>query len=128
MIVLVNPITKQPTAFAPGEGVAHIFDGPYQNVAEVSEEWAAAELERVKDAIRNSIGLAGASSEGDISARRVQQALHPYPTVGEVIEQAIAAERERCAKILADYADARAYDPEEHDDLMEVVERIRSGK
>lgn len=39
----------------------------------------------------------------------------------------VSAERERCAKILADYADARAYDPEEHDDLMEVVERIRSG-
>jgi hypothetical protein len=39
----------------------------------------------------------------------------------------ISAERERCAQVLADYADVNAYDPEEHDDLMEIVERIRSA-
>lgn len=48
--------------------------------------------------------------------------------VAENWQSAIVAERERCAKILSDYADARAYDPEEHDDLMEVVARIRSGE
>lgn len=40
----------------------------------------------------------------------------------------VAAERERCAKILSDYADTHAYDPEEHNDLLDVVEKIRSGE
>jgi len=43
-------------------------------------------------------------------------------------EAATAAERERCARVLTDYADTSAYDPEEHDDIMTVVELIRSGK
>ncbi len=34
-VVLVNPITKQPTAFEPKPGTPHIFEGHYQNVAAV---------------------------------------------------------------------------------------------
>jgi len=47
MIVLVNPITKQPTAFEPSEGVPHIFEGQYQNVAEVTSEWLEAARARL---------------------------------------------------------------------------------
>lgn len=47
MIVLINPITKQPTAFAPVTDAPRYFEGPYQNVAEVTEEWQAQELDRV---------------------------------------------------------------------------------
>jgi hypothetical protein len=45
MVVLVNPITKAPTAVEPGEETPRIFTGQYQNVAHVSEEWLAGERE-----------------------------------------------------------------------------------
>jgi hypothetical protein len=48
MIVLVNPITKQPTAFEPPDYAPKIFDGPYQNVVEVTDEWVAAERRAAK--------------------------------------------------------------------------------
>lgn len=47
MIVLVNPITKEPTAFEPPPFIDRLTSGPYQNVTEVSEEWVAAERERL---------------------------------------------------------------------------------
>jgi hypothetical protein len=49
----------------------------------------------------------------------------PCPVCARVAA-AVAAERERCARILSDYADTSAYDPEEHDSLMAVVARIRN--
>jgi hypothetical protein len=45
--VLINPQTKQPTAFEPGDNTPRIYSGQYQNVTEVSEEWRAAELKRL---------------------------------------------------------------------------------
>ena len=52
MIVSINPVTKQPTCFPPAEGTAVILSGPYQNAAEVSEEWVAAERECVNRIMR----------------------------------------------------------------------------
>lgn len=43
VVVLVNPQTKKPTCYEPPEGHPHYFSGPYQNVAEVTEEWQAHE-------------------------------------------------------------------------------------
>lgn len=48
MVVLINPITKKPTGFAPMPDTPQYFDGPYQNVMEVTDEWAKAERERVR--------------------------------------------------------------------------------
>lgn len=121
IVVLVNPQTKQPTGFEPHEDTPRYFTGPYQNVTRVSESWLEAERERVAEM------HAMAAAQG---IRVPPSVIHGFTPNTETsrTDAAVAAERERCAKILSDYADARAYDPEEHDDLMEVVSKIRSGQ
>lgn len=59
MIVLVNPITKTPTCFEPGESTPNlIFDGQYQNVADVSDDWVEQERERMgQRVLKLALGL-----------------------------------------------------------------------
>ena len=38
-IVLVDPITKRPTAEVPWDGMPMFFSGPHQNVALVKQQW-----------------------------------------------------------------------------------------
>ncbi len=100
--VLVNPITKRPTAYEPIiEDAPRFYSGPYQNVTLVTKEWQAEELVRV---------------------------------------YAVAAERERCARI-AEFAGVWAGDTREQigngspdaycgytEAAREIAARIRSGE
>ncbi len=91
--------------------------GPHSSGERSSVVMGPATVDRL---IREAVATAAA----EFTAREVQA----HANWEARIAREVATERERCAKILSDYADARAYDPEEHDDLMEVVARIRSSE
>ncbi len=83
--VLVNPQTKQPTVFRPGEGTPLIYSGQYQNVTDVPEKWVAAQMKRANKSV------------GD----QICDAINAWEDQQDEIDDAIAVEREACAQLAA---------------------------
>lgn len=96
---------QAPTAFEPGDGTPnHIFSGPYQNVAEVTEEWASAERERL--------------------GRRVLKNYDLWSRYPERIAESIAAERKRCAEIAMAELESWNIDGEYYANVTQACARI----